>query len=150
MNENFWSIVKVTQREGRRVIHAVTHRVAQTKKKMIEIGIWKRQRTLRAVRTLKLLLAAGILIYEMLAGYPPFFDDNPFGIYEKILAGKIEWPRHMDPIAKDLVKKLLVQDRTKRLGNMKNGAEDVKRHRWVFWKFVSIQRNVASEPDSPC
>ncbi len=61
----------------------------------------------------------GILIYEMLAGYPPFFDDNPFGIYEKILAGKIDWPRHMDPIAKDLVKKLLVQDRTKRLGNMK-------------------------------
>jgi len=61
----------------------------------------------------------GILVYEMLAGYPPFFDDNPFGIYEKILAGKIDWPRHMDPIAKDLVKKLLVQDRTKRLGNMK-------------------------------
>ena len=55
----------------------------------------------------------------MLAGYPPFFDDNPFGIYEKILAGRIEWPRHMDPVARDLVKKLLVQDRTKRLGNMK-------------------------------
>lgn len=58
----------------------------------------------------------------MLAGYPPFFDDNPFGIYEKILAGKIEWPRQLDPVAKDLVKKLLVQDRTKRLGNMKVGT----------------------------
>lgn len=55
----------------------------------------------------------------MLAGYPPFYDDNPFGIYEKILSGKIEWARHLDPIAKDLIKKLLVQDRTKRLGNMK-------------------------------
>lgn len=55
----------------------------------------------------------------MLAGYPPFFDDNPFGIYEKILAGKIEWPRNLDPVAKDLIKKLLVGDRTKRLGNMK-------------------------------
>lgn len=65
---------------------------------------------------------AGVLIYEMLVGYPPFYDENPFGIYEKILSGKIEWPRHMDPIAKDLVKKLLTNDRTKRLGNMKVSA----------------------------
>ncbi|XP_037936852.1 cAMP-dependent protein kinase catalytic subunit 3 [Teleopsis dalmanni] len=74
--------------------------------------------------------ALGVLTYEMLVGYPPFYDENPFGIYEKILSGKTEWPRHMDPIAKDLVKKLLTNDRTKRLGNMKNGADDVKGHRW--------------------
>jgi len=74
--------------------------------------------------------ALGILIFEMLAGYPPFFDDNPFGIYEKILSGKIDWPRQIEPVVKDLIKKLLVQDRTKRLGSMKNGSEDVKRHRW--------------------
>ena len=63
--------------------------------------------------------ALGILIFEMLAGYPPFFDDNPFGIYERILAGRIQFPSHMDNTAKDLIKRLLVADRSKRLGNLK-------------------------------
>ncbi|KAM5181404.1 cAMP-dependent protein kinase catalytic subunit PRKX [Mantella aurantiaca] len=83
--------------------------------------------------------ALGILIFEMLSGFPPFFDDNPFGIYQKILAGKIDFPRHLDLYVKDLIKKLLVVDRTRRLGNMKNGAEDVKRHRWfrsIDWDVV--------------
>mmetsp|Transcript_32145 Transcript_32145/g.70140 ORF Transcript_32145/g.70140 Transcript_32145/m.70140 type:complete len:357 (-) Transcript_32145:250-1320(-) len=74
--------------------------------------------------------ALGILIYEMLAGYPPFYDENPFGIYQKILLGKMEFPRHFDPYAKDLVKKLCTADRTKRFGNLKSGAEDVKKHKW--------------------
>ncbi|KAF9370548.1 hypothetical protein CPB97_002651 [Podila verticillata] len=81
--------------------------------------------------------ALGILIFEMLAGYPPFFDDNPFGIYEKILAGRIYFPPHIDPVAKDLIKKLLTADRTKRLGNLKDGSDDIKNHKWfrgVDWK----------------
>ena len=51
--------------------------------------------------------------------YPPFFDEHPFRIYEKILEGKVEWPRHLEPNAKDLVKKLLVRDVTRRLGSLK-------------------------------
>lgn len=33
-------------------------------------------------------------------------------------------------LAKDLLKRLLVGDRTKRLGNLKGGPEDIKRHKW--------------------
>ncbi|XP_063197149.1 cAMP-dependent protein kinase catalytic subunit PRKX isoform X2 [Chroicocephalus ridibundus] len=43
----------------------------------------------------------------------------------------------------DLIKKLLVVDRTRRLGNMKNGADDVKRHRWfrsIDWDAVPQRR----------
>ncbi|KAL2916396.1 cytochrome c oxidase subunit 1 [Polyrhizophydium stewartii] len=81
--------------------------------------------------------ALGILIFEMLAGYPPFFDDNPFGIYEKILQGRIVFPPHFDPEAKDLIKKLLTPDRSRRLGNLKDGADDIKDHKWfqgVDWQ----------------
>ena len=66
----------------------------------------------------------------MLAGYPPFYADNPLGIYEAILGGKIAWPQAVDGLPKDLVRKLLVHDRTKRIGNLRNGAEDVKTHKW--------------------
>ena len=40
----------------------------------------------------------------MLAGYPPFYDENPFGIYQLILAGKIEFPRFVETHARDLVR----------------------------------------------
>ncbi|CAO3673367.1 unnamed protein product [Umbelopsis vinacea] len=88
--------------------------------------------------------AMGILIFEMLAGYPPFYDDNSFGIYEKILAGKVVFPAHFDPYAKDLLKRLLVGDRSRRLGNLKGGPDDVKRHKWfrgVDW-FGLLEKKV--------
>ncbi|KAI9247325.1 camp-dependent protein kinase 9 [Sporodiniella umbellata] len=88
--------------------------------------------------------ALGILIFEMLAGYPPFFDDNSYGIYEKILMGKVQFSSHFDILAKDLLKRLLVSDRSKRLGNLKGGSEDVKRHKWfrgVDWIGL-LEKNV--------
>jgi len=72
----------------------------------------------------------GILIYEMLAGIDPFSDEDPMAIYQKILKGKVKYPRHFDKNAKSLTKHLLNIDLTKRYGNMKNGPDDVKNHRW--------------------
>lgn len=79
----------------------------------------------------------GILIYEMNAGIDPFTDEDPMAIYQKILKGKIKFPRNFDKNAKSLVKHLLVADLSKRYGNLKNGANDIKNHRW----FSSIDWN---------
>jgi len=87
--------------------------------------------------------AMGILIFEMLAGYPPFYDENPFGIYQKVLAGRIDFPRHFDVKAKDLIKRLLTHDRAKRFGCLKNGAEDIQKHKWykgMDWEQLQNRR----------
>lgn len=72
----------------------------------------------------------GILIYEMLAGIDPFTDDDPMAIYQKILKGKVRFPRNFDKSAKSLVKHLLVADLSKRFGNLRGAANDIKTHRW--------------------
>ncbi|RDD40225.1 cAMP-dependent protein kinase catalytic subunit alpha [Trichoplax sp. H2] len=74
--------------------------------------------------------ALGVLIYEMAAGYPPFFADQPIQIYEKIVAGKVRFPSHFTADLKDLLRNLLQVDLTKRFGNLKNGVLDIKNHRW--------------------
>lgn len=74
--------------------------------------------------------ALGVLIYEMAAGYPPFFADQPIQIYEKIVSGKVRFPSHFTTDLKDILKNLLQVDITNRFGNLKNGANDVKNHKW--------------------
>lgn len=74
----------------------------------------------------------GIFIYEMLVGTPPFYANEPLAIYQKILEGIIYFPRFLDSNCKHLMKKLLSHDLSKRYGNLKKGAANVKEHPWFF------------------
>jgi len=74
--------------------------------------------------------ALGVLVYEMAAGYPPFFADQPIQIYEKIVSGRVRFPAHFTGDLKDLLRNLLQVDLTKRYGNLKNGVNDIKTHKW--------------------
>uniref|UniRef100_A0A670K8E7 cAMP-dependent protein kinase n=1 Tax=Podarcis muralis TaxID=64176 RepID=A0A670K8E7_PODMU len=97
--------------------------------------------------------ALGVLIYEMAAGYPPFFADQPIQIYEKIVSGKVRFPSHFSSDLKDLLRNLLQVDLTKRFGNLKNGVNDIKNHKWfattdwiaIYQRKVRRSRKVQSE-----
>jgi len=74
--------------------------------------------------------ALGVLMYEMAAGYPPFFADQPIQIYERIVSGRVRFPSHFSGDLKDLLRNLLQVDLTKRYGNLKNAVNDIKNHKW--------------------
>ncbi|KAJ6014083.1 cAMP-dependent protein kinase type 2 [Penicillium herquei] len=79
----------------------------------------------------------GILIFEMLCGFTPFWDSgSPVKIYENILRGKVKYPPYLHDDAVDLLSQLITADLTKRLGNLHGGPQDVKNHAWfaeVTW-----------------
>ncbi|KAJ1963024.1 cAMP-dependent protein kinase catalytic subunit [Dipsacomyces acuminosporus] len=86
--------------------------------------------------------ALGILIFEMIAGYPPFYDEDHYRLYEKILSGRVQWPAQFDPVARDLVSRLLTADLSRRLGNLHRGSADIKEHRWfaeVDWNRLAAR-----------
>jgi serine/threonine protein kinase len=72
--------------------------------------------------------AVGILIFEMLAGYPPFFSTNPFSVYQKILECKIKFPNTLDRRARSVVTEFLSLDRGSRLGCTMGGFGSITRH----------------------
>ena len=74
--------------------------------------------------------AFGILIYELLVGQPPFWDQNPLKIYEQIIEGKVRYPSAMPRDARDIIAGLCTVEVSKRLGNIKGGANTVKQHPW--------------------
>jgi protein kinase A len=90
----------------------------------------------------------GILIFEMLCGFTPFWDSgSPVKIYENILRGRVKYPPYLHPDAVDLLSQLITADLTKRLGNLHGGSEDVKNHPW--FAEVTWDRLARKDIDAP-
>ncbi|TDL20580.1 Pkinase-domain-containing protein [Rickenella mellea] len=77
----------------------------------------------------------GVLLYEMMTGLPPFYDENVNVMYQRILRDPLVFPPDMSADAKSVMTGLLQRDPNRRLGA--NGGEEIKRHpffaNWIDW-----------------
>ncbi|GLT31588.1 hypothetical protein SLA2020_517100 [Shorea laevis] len=74
--------------------------------------------------------SAGVILYILLSGVPPFWGETEKEIFDGVLRGHLDfksdpWPK-ISESAKDLVKKMLVRDPKKRIS-----AHEVLCHPWV-------------------
>lgn len=77
------------------------------------------------------LWAFGCIIYQLLAGRPPFKAANEYLTFQKILGLDYEFPKGFPEVAKDLVERLLVLEPSSRLS-----IEHIKNHQFfegVTW-----------------
>ncbi|KAF4436390.1 AGC/AKT protein kinase [Fusarium austroafricanum] len=96
----------------------------------------------------------GVLLYEMLTGLPPFYDEVTNEMYRKILSEPLHFPgpEIVPPAAKDLLTRLLNRNPADRLGA--NGAAEIKSHPFfhaIDWKKL-LQRKYepAFKPNVVC
>ncbi|XP_066576963.1 calcium/calmodulin-dependent protein kinase type II delta 1 chain isoform X3 [Amia ocellicauda] len=74
--------------------------------------------------------ACGVILYILLVGYPPFWDEDQHRLYQQIKAGAYDFPSPewdtVTPEAKDLINKMLTINPAKRI----TAAEALK-HPWI-------------------
>ena len=73
--------------------------------------------------------ALGCLVFEMLAGAPPFLADTKAELCDMVLTESVELPSRASPVARHFLRMLLKKNPGKRLGSA-DDAQEVKRHPW--------------------
>lgn len=75
----------------------------------------------------------GVLMYEMICGYPPFYNKNREKLFKLIKSAQVTFPNDISTLAIDFFSKIFVANPKKRLGS--NGAQEIKSH--PFFKDVN-------------
>ncbi|KDO30178.1 AGC protein kinase [Saprolegnia parasitica CBS 223.65] len=70
----------------------------------------------------------GTLIYEMLTGLPPFYDQNMQRMYDKIINAPLRFPSFMSAEAKSLLTGLLQRKVSDRLGSGPTDGAEIRNH----------------------
>ncbi|KAG0486332.1 hypothetical protein HPP92_008427 [Vanilla planifolia] len=74
--------------------------------------------------------SAGVVLYIMLGGIPPFYGDTAAEIFQAVLRGNLRFPTRIfgrvSPSAKDLIRRMLCKDVSRRFS-----SEQVLRHPWL-------------------